>query len=54
MTDKSHPRLGARAVRAERIAIRVSDRGRLVLFWIWLVLIFGGLAVMIVLPLAGR
>jgi hypothetical protein len=54
MTEKSHPRLGARAAHAERVAMRISDRGRLVLFWIWTVLIFGGLSVMIALPLAGR
>jgi hypothetical protein len=31
-----------------------NTEGMAVVFWTWLVLIFGGLAVMIVLPLTGR
>jgi hypothetical protein len=53
MTDDiDSGRLDTRAAHAD--PPRVQDRARLVLFWVWMVLIFGGLAVMVTLPLAGR
>lgn len=46
---------GPRATRAAHADhARMGDRAPFTLFWAWMVLIFGGLAVMITLPLAGR
>jgi len=53
MTDDADTgRSDSRAAHAEHPSMH--DRARFILFWAWMVLIFGGLAVMITLPLAGR
>jgi len=53
-TSSPLPRGNGRVYRHAMGESKQETTGMRVVFWTWLVLIFGGLAVMIVLPLLGR